>query len=362
MRRRSDFFRQVSPPDELSSLSNGTPTGKSTDLKDEGEGSQMPNGDSARNIGRPSPDSPSLKSRNLDRSESYGRKPAEGFDGGYVHDSGSGSARVIPYDSGFANNSSSLRKAGRPIRLDKSRIKELTKDAIETLEGIISKSKDETLSETLKRKTMYGKIYLGSYTVTHETNGHTTHVNIQISVADIKGRRGLYTYKQERGLHLVDVYLEDKSISLLQTPYYRFHLKPIWIKRIYSTLLHELTHAVERISYLKDRGTSSVFDLSHVKTRKEESAVKREYFNHSAEVKAYLQQIAHEVEDYFNQKHGGVSRESLRSGWRGAFEYQGSETWRRVSIHLTPKNQKYIKKAVLSYLMEIIDSKDLNNG
>ena len=72
----------------------------------------MPNGDGARNIGRPSPDSPSLKSRNLDRSESYGRRPAEGFDGGYVHDSGSGSARVIPYDSGFANNSSPLRNAG----------------------------------------------------------------------------------------------------------------------------------------------------------------------------------------------------------------------------------------------------------
>ena len=110
--RQADFFRQISPPDELSTFSNGTPTGKSTDLKDKGEGSQMPNGDGARNIGRPSPDSPNLKSKNLDRSESYGRKPAEGFDGGYVHDSGSGSARVIPYDSGFANNSSPLRKAG----------------------------------------------------------------------------------------------------------------------------------------------------------------------------------------------------------------------------------------------------------
>lgn len=118
--RQADFFRQVSPPDELSSFSNGTPTGKSTDLKDKGEGSQLPNGDGARNIGRPSPDSPSLKSRNLDRSESYGRKPAEGFDAGYVHDSGSGSARVIPYDSGFANNSSIMRTSARQIRIDKA--------------------------------------------------------------------------------------------------------------------------------------------------------------------------------------------------------------------------------------------------
>lgn len=114
--RTADFFRQVSPPDELSTLNNGTPTGKGTDLEDKGEGSQLPNGDGARNIGRPGPDSPNLKSRKIDRSESYGRKPAEGFDGGYVHDSGSGSARVIPYDSGFANNSSPLRKASSKVK------------------------------------------------------------------------------------------------------------------------------------------------------------------------------------------------------------------------------------------------------
>ena len=107
----SDFYREVSPPDSLSSMSTGTPSGKSDSPKGE-ESSSLPSGDTARNIGRPGPDSPNLKTKNLDRSESYGRKPAEGFDGGYVHDSGSGSARVIPYDSGFANNSSPLRNAG----------------------------------------------------------------------------------------------------------------------------------------------------------------------------------------------------------------------------------------------------------
>jgi hypothetical protein len=71
----------------------------------------LPNGDSSRNIGRPSPDSPNLKYRNLDKSEANGRTPANKLDLGYVHDSGFGSARVIPYDSGFTNNSSALRKA-----------------------------------------------------------------------------------------------------------------------------------------------------------------------------------------------------------------------------------------------------------
>ena len=106
----ADFYREVSPPDSLSSMSTGTPSGKSKSPKGE-DASSLPNGDSARNIGRPGPDSPNLKTKNLDRSESYGRTPAEGFDGGYVHDSGSGSARVIPYDSGYSNNSSPLRKA-----------------------------------------------------------------------------------------------------------------------------------------------------------------------------------------------------------------------------------------------------------
>ena len=118
-KKRSDFYRDVSPPDSLSSMSTGTPSGKSDNPDGtSNDSSSLPNGDTSRNIGRPSPDSPNLKSRNLDRSESYGRTPAEGIDRGYVHDSGSGSARVIPYDSGFSNNSSPLRNASKNVPVD----------------------------------------------------------------------------------------------------------------------------------------------------------------------------------------------------------------------------------------------------
>jgi hypothetical protein len=719
MRRRSDFFREVSPPDELSTLSNGTPTGKSTDLKDKGEGSQLPNGDGARNIGRPSPDSPSLKSRNLDRSESYGRKPAEGFDGGYVHDSGSGSARVIPYDSGFANNSSPLRNAGlirppqhlinqvaelgkgliaqywlrrekedsskggldaesveglewiledleylptgvkrgehdeeevifqvnnaqralseiedqlksanitypdfyklkakvdqldaqsifnnprghkvligsiydmtsdilrelkkwstgskqyipnlvrdeyldaekklsthsfkdgrryfigddelgiiavrvqesshgaaqyywdgihnitfnvlknmttlplkylqdretiaghelvhamqqhyankanieeaglpgqtrgkkfrfdmkqkqkelrvqyaregmdselisihalddiefyarlldevtefkkrrvnedklndeirkwisnrpfwsslkrykrknwkkavgifvdavtpeprskraaRPIRIDKAKIKDLTKKAIKTLEGVISKSKYETLSETLKRKTMYGKIYLGSYLVKNEKNGFESSVDIEVMVKDTH-ENGAYFYDPNRFLHRIEIYLKDQDIKYLTSPFYNISIKPSWIKHIYSILIHEITHAIDQIKYqqIEDNffgGQGSHFDKSKIKTRKDQRQTLETYYNNPSEVKAYLQQIADEVEEYLNQKHGGVSKDSIKNGWKDAFGYYGSKTWKQVSSYLTPKNQKYIKKAVLTYLME----------
>ena len=115
--KKADFYRQVSAPDSLSSYSNGTPVNRHED--DKAESSSLPNGDTARNIGRPSPDSPNLKYRNLDRSESYGRTPANKEDLGYVHDSGSGSARVIPYDSGYTNNSSALRVARRYLSSDK---------------------------------------------------------------------------------------------------------------------------------------------------------------------------------------------------------------------------------------------------
>ena len=111
--KKADFYREVSPPDQLSSLTQGTPIGRADNPDGTNPHSALPNGDSSRNIGRPSPDSPNLKYRNLDRADAYGRTPSEGFDRGYVHDSGSGSARVIPYDSGFTNNSSALRKSAK---------------------------------------------------------------------------------------------------------------------------------------------------------------------------------------------------------------------------------------------------------
>ncbi len=111
--KKSDFYRQVSPPDQLSTFSNGIPTNRGNDAKE--EHSSLPNGDTARNIGRPSPDSPNLKYRNLDRGDAYGKKPSNKEDFGHVHDSGSGSARVIPYDSGFENNSSPLRNSSQRV-------------------------------------------------------------------------------------------------------------------------------------------------------------------------------------------------------------------------------------------------------
>jgi len=77
-RKHADFYREVSPPDSLSSLSNGSPVSVSENPDGTSSHSALPNGEVARNIGRPSPDSPNLKYRNLDRAEANGRTPVEG--------------------------------------------------------------------------------------------------------------------------------------------------------------------------------------------------------------------------------------------------------------------------------------------
>lgn len=102
---KSDFYRQVSPPDELSSFSQGSPIGRSPNKKE--THSSLPNGDTARNIGRPSPDSPNLKFKDLHKQP----RPSNREDFGYVQDSGSGSSRVIPYDSGFENKNAGSQPA-----------------------------------------------------------------------------------------------------------------------------------------------------------------------------------------------------------------------------------------------------------
>ena len=69
LKKYADFYREVSPPDSLSSFTTGTPVGDSENPDGTKDNSALPDGDSARNIGRPSPDSPNLKYRNLDKSE-----------------------------------------------------------------------------------------------------------------------------------------------------------------------------------------------------------------------------------------------------------------------------------------------------
>ena len=107
--KKADFFREVYPPDSLTSLNQGS-HGKGENPDGVHDHSSLPNGDSARDIGRPSPDSPNLKYRDLHNEP----KPTNTIDRGYVNNSGSGSARVIPQ---------SLKQAGSQPAQDLTGVK-----------------------------------------------------------------------------------------------------------------------------------------------------------------------------------------------------------------------------------------------
>lgn len=123
MGKKADFFREVSPPDSLTSLNQGS-HGKDENPDGVDDHSSLPNGDSARNIGRPSPDSPNLKYRDLHNQP----KPTNVIDRGYVNNSGSGSARVIPQSLKQAGSQPAQDLAGVKTWVTKTRQDQINND------------------------------------------------------------------------------------------------------------------------------------------------------------------------------------------------------------------------------------------
>ncbi len=115
--RKADFMRDVYPVGKPSgAMSTGTPTNKN-DGSDKGRGVQQ--------LGSPSKYSPvnNYGISNLDKSEAYGRTPANNMNDIKEVQNAPGSSRVIPQNSGFVNNASEKAK----------RVSELT-EAILSLE------------------------------------------------------------------------------------------------------------------------------------------------------------------------------------------------------------------------------------
>jgi len=102
--RRADFMRDVYPVGKPSgSMSTGTPTNKN-DGGNKGQGVQQ--------LGSPSKYSPvnNYGISNLDKSEAYGRTPANNMNDIKEVQNAPGSSRVIPQNSGFVNNASDKAK------------------------------------------------------------------------------------------------------------------------------------------------------------------------------------------------------------------------------------------------------------
>ena len=453
MLKKSDFYREVSPPDQLSSFSTGTPVGDSENPDGVDDHSALPNGDSARNIGRPSPDSPNLKYRNLDKSEANGRTPANKLDLGYVHDSGSGSARVIPYDSGFVNNSSALRKAyrvanrggsltsliqqiergydvglslldyGDIIRLEKivipkdqrglgigSKImKDITAWADQKGKIIsLTPSKDfggSSVSRLVRFYSQFGfkknkgrnkdfrtqdtmirypkssvKRASRPVRIDKKTALKLTNIawNKVLKYAQEAEKKGLYNISKvikpvpafevgsfmlgdreidvialidsegggsfSNSLSQITINIKDSHTMILSEKARKFvNFEKKFKSKFFSTLIHEMTHAYDRTFYYK--GTKG--NLTR-KPKTREEIIK--YLNSGTEIKAHLQQIASESEEFLRQKYG-LTRNSIRNHFNESLNQQGS-TWLQTQHFFFPKNKKYIKNAVLTYLLE----------
>ncbi|NBP57770.1 hypothetical protein EBU71_14790, partial [bacterium] len=108
LNKQSDFQRDVIPPNR-DSFSTGVQTNRGVDNFKGKE--SVPKGYSD-DIGSTAPDSPVNKTLNLDRSDSHGRTPATALNNITEVVQSGGSAKVIPENKGYANNSSPLRQAG----------------------------------------------------------------------------------------------------------------------------------------------------------------------------------------------------------------------------------------------------------
>ena len=128
--RRADFMRDVYPVGKPSgAMSTGTPTNKN-DGGNKGQGVQQ--------LGSPSKYSPVNNHgiSNLDKSDAYGRTPANNMNNIHEVQNAPGSSRVIPQNSGFVNNASEKAK----------KVSELTQ-AILSLEKDYEEDSEESYSE-----------------------------------------------------------------------------------------------------------------------------------------------------------------------------------------------------------------------
>lgn len=115
-------------------------------------------------------------------------------------------------------------------------------------------------------------------------------------------------------------------------------------KEIFSVLIHEFTHAAD---YGKGKGWG---------TSTSENQTNSSYHNDPREVRAFLQQILEETEEYIRKFVGddtfGLSdqvTDLINLALKESF------TWKRIEPDLTPENRKYILRNVGQFVIRLID-------
>jgi hypothetical protein len=135
--RKADFMRDVYPVGKPSgAMSTGTPTNKN-DGGNKGQGVQE--------LGSPSKYSPVNNHgiSNLDRSDAYGRTPANNMNNIREVQNAPGSSRVIPQNSGFVNNASTEKSS----RVSQLREAILNDEIDDDMDDLYLSEEDEDIDE-----------------------------------------------------------------------------------------------------------------------------------------------------------------------------------------------------------------------
>jgi len=110
--------------------------------------------------------------------------------------------------------------------------------------------------------------------------------------------------------------------------------------QLYAVLIHELTHAADKFA---PKGVAD-------QMTQEEAQGNAAYYNHPAEVRAYMQEVVDEVEDKF--KHWDKLEKSFGPGKGMTYLMNMSNTWGEISPHLTERNRRLIIKTVSQALAD----------
>jgi len=106
-------------------------------------------------------------------------------------------------------------------------------------------------------------------------------------------------------------------------------------KEVEKVLMHELTHIADPAEGYASGG-------SDVPSEAETSL--EDYYNQPTEVRAYLQEIIHELERHRDKWDKFLRLLGPTKGFK--LFMRTSQAWLRVSPHLTEKNRRYILKSV----------------
>ena len=172
------------------------------------------------------------------------------------------------------------------------------------------------------RPTTSGLYFDGGGVGTHRKTGET------FVIAEINGSMDIQTLRNAA--------LAPKNVNL-------------FTKTLFKVLLHEITHVADpdpKPGFAEGMSGSRIPTVSEVDLY--------QYYNHPKEIRAYLQEIIHELQDFY-WKEGMYKKLYEFFGQNKGFMLtlqNGSETWTEIRDYLTPKNKNYILNAVYTELQD----------